>query len=51
MFLAMLQQVDSFVKTCKSPRTAEGYKHVLVKLTEWLSLRGGVLRSTHARGV
>lgn len=40
MFLAMIQQVNSFVKTCKSPRTAEGYQHVLVKLTEWLSHRG-----------
>ena len=37
MFIAMLQQVEKFLKTCRSPRTAEGYKNVLERLVVWLS--------------
>lgn len=36
MFIAMLHQVEKFVKTCRSPRTAEGYRAVLEKLAGWL---------------
>lgn len=39
MFITMHNEVDSFVKTCKSPRTASSYKLVLRKLADWLSVR------------
>lgn len=40
MLVAMFQQVERFLKTCQSPRTAEGYKNVLSRLVVWLSARG-----------
>lgn len=37
--LAMMQEVERFLRTCKSPNTAAGYRLVLARLVEWLSVR------------
>lgn len=39
LFIEMHTEVDRFLKTCKSPRTADSYKIVLRKLADWLSAR------------
>lgn len=40
MLIEMHTEVRKFLSTCKSPRTAESYSHVLRRLVDWLSASG-----------
>ncbi len=39
MLIQMISEVRKFLSTCKSPRTADSYAHVLLRLVDWLSSR------------
>ena len=39
MLIEMHTEVRKFLSTCKSPRTADSYSHVLRRLVDWLSVR------------